>query len=33
MYSIFIDVNLRDFLHNIGIHKNKEQNNVLTSLQ
>jgi hypothetical protein len=31
MYSIFINVNSRDILHNIGIHKNNEHNSALTT--
>jgi len=34
MYSIFIDVNSIDILHNLGIHKmKKELNSAITSLQ
>jgi hypothetical protein len=33
MYSIFIDVNSIDILHNLGIHKMKELNSAITSLQ
>jgi hypothetical protein len=33
MYSLFIDVNSIDILHNIGIHKMKEQNSAFTSFQ
>jgi hypothetical protein len=33
MYSNFIDVNSRDLLHDIGIHKNKEQNSAMIILE
>jgi hypothetical protein len=31
-FPLFIDANLIEILHNIGIHKNKEENNAITSL-